>query len=167
MARQLTLIDTPPSWRLDEATKAAGRKGIAEARATLRAALATQSAPTAAAPAARRTAACPPPGPRLRRDHPATVEPMGIVAWCIVGLLAGGLARRAVGAPKRGCLGTIAIGVLGALVAGFVWRAVTGTPLDTFDELDLGSIFVAFLGAAGLLLLLEALGGGPSGRRRR
>ena len=35
MARQLTLLDTPPSWRLDEATKAAGRKGIAEARASL------------------------------------------------------------------------------------------------------------------------------------
>ena len=36
MARQLTLLDTPPSWRLDEATKAVGRKGIAAARASLR-----------------------------------------------------------------------------------------------------------------------------------
>ena len=84
---------------------------------------------------------------------------MGIVAWCIVGLLAGGLARRAVGAPKRGCLATIAIGVLGALLAGAVTRWATGAPIDTFDELDLGSIFVAFLGASGLLLLLDALGG--------
>ncbi len=39
MARQLTLLDTPPAWRLDEATKAVGRKGIAEARASLQAAL--------------------------------------------------------------------------------------------------------------------------------
>jgi uncharacterized membrane protein YeaQ/YmgE (transglycosylase-associated protein family) len=92
---------------------------------------------------------------------------MGIVAWCIVGLLAGGLARRAVGAPKRGCLGTIAIGVLGALVAGTIWRIATGTPLDTFEEFDLGSIFVAFIGAAGLLLVLEAFGGGGRGRRHR
>lgn len=92
---------------------------------------------------------------------------MGIIAWCVVGLLAGGLARRAVGAPKRGCMGTIVIGVAGALVAGFVWRVATGTPLDTFDDLDLGSIFVAFIGAAALLLVLEAVGSTPDQRRRR
>lgn len=90
---------------------------------------------------------------------------MGIVAWCVVGLLAGGLARRAVGAPKRGCLGTMAIGVLGGLVAGAIWRVATGTSANTFDDFDLGSIVVAFLGAAGLLLVLEAIGGGR-GRRR-
>jgi uncharacterized membrane protein YeaQ/YmgE (transglycosylase-associated protein family) len=88
---------------------------------------------------------------------------MGILAWCIVGLLAGGLARRAVGAPKRGCLATIAIGVLGALLAGAASRLATGDELDTFNELDLGSIFVAFIGAAALLLVLEA----ASGRRHR
>jgi uncharacterized membrane protein YeaQ/YmgE (transglycosylase-associated protein family) len=87
---------------------------------------------------------------------------MGILAWCIMGLLAGGLARRAVGAPKRGCLATIAIGVLGALLAGAASKLATGDELSTFDELDLGSIFVAFIGAAALLLVLEA----ASGRRR-
>jgi uncharacterized membrane protein YeaQ/YmgE (transglycosylase-associated protein family) len=87
---------------------------------------------------------------------------VGILAWCIVGLLAGGLARRAVGAEKRGCLGTIAIGVLGALLAGAVARFATGDPVDTFDELDLGSLFVAFIGACALLLVLDA----TTGRRR-
>jgi uncharacterized membrane protein YeaQ/YmgE (transglycosylase-associated protein family) len=87
---------------------------------------------------------------------------MGILAWCLMGLIAGGLARRAVGAPKRGCLATIAIGVLGALLAGAASRFATGDPLSTFDELDLGSIFVAFIGASALLLVLEA----ASGRRR-
>ena len=91
---------------------------------------------------------------------------MGILAWCIVGLLAGGLARRAVGTQKRGCLGTIVIGVLGALFAGAVWRFATGTPADTFDELDLASIFVAFVGSAALLLVLEAVGGGSRHNRR-
>lgn len=90
---------------------------------------------------------------------------MGILAWCIVGLIAGALAQRAVGGPKRGCLGTMAIGVLGALFAGLVSRVATGAPIDTFDELDLGSIFVAFVGAAALLLVLEAATG--AGRRRR
>ena len=87
---------------------------------------------------------------------------MNIFAWCLVGLLAGGLARRAVGAPKRGCLGTIAIGVLGALFAGAASRFATGDEISTFNQLDLGSIFVAFVGACALLLVLEA----ASGRRR-
>jgi len=87
---------------------------------------------------------------------------MDLLAWCVMGLLAGGLARRAVGAPKRGCLATIAIGILGAVLAGAASRLATGEKLNTFDELDLGSVFVAFIGAAALLLVLEA----ASGRRR-
>ena len=39
MTNQLVLIETPSaSWQLDDATRAAGRRGLAEARATLRAA---------------------------------------------------------------------------------------------------------------------------------
>ena len=87
---------------------------------------------------------------------------MDLLAWCVMGLLAGGLARRAVGAPKRGCLATIAIGILGAVLAGAASRLATGKDLNTFDELDLGSVFVAFIGATALLLVLEA----ASGRRR-
>ena len=33
---QLSLIDTPRSWRLDDRTRAVGREGIARARAALR-----------------------------------------------------------------------------------------------------------------------------------
>jgi hypothetical protein len=61
MARQLTLLDTPPTWRLDEATKAAGRKGIAEARASIAAAKAAaarrEADDASATPQRRRTAA--------------------------------------------------------------------------------------------------------------
>lgn len=42
MARQLTLLETPPSWRLDDHTRAVGRRGVAEARASLQAALAAR-----------------------------------------------------------------------------------------------------------------------------
>ena len=49
-------------------------------------------------------------------------------------------------APKRGCLATIAIGILGALIAGGLSKLATGEELDTFDQLDLGSVFVAFIG---------------------
>ena len=56
MARQLTLLEVPPSWRLDDATRAVGRRGVAEARATLQAAL-----------AARQSAEAPQDG----REHPS------------------------------------------------------------------------------------------------
>lgn len=37
MASQLTLIPTKKAWQLDPKTRAAGRKGIAQARAALQA----------------------------------------------------------------------------------------------------------------------------------
>jgi hypothetical protein len=40
MSRQLSLIESPPAWRLDERTRETGRRGVAEARAALRSALA-------------------------------------------------------------------------------------------------------------------------------
>ena len=40
MARQLTLIESPPAWRIDDRTRETGRKGVAAARAALQAALA-------------------------------------------------------------------------------------------------------------------------------
>src|SRR6187549_2491360 len=138
MAGQLSLLDTPKAWRLSESTREVGRRGIAEARAALEAAHAAreaeEQADTAASAGRRphRTAAC---------SHASIVHTlMGILAWCVMGLLAGGLARRAVGAPKRGCLATIAIGIVGALLAGAASKFATGEELDTFDELDLGSV---------------------------
>jgi hypothetical protein len=56
MAGQLTLLDTPPAWRIDEATREAGRRGVAEARATLEAAIAARHSAEAA---------------KAAREHPA------------------------------------------------------------------------------------------------
>ncbi|MEO9224343.1 MAG: hypothetical protein ABI276_05065 [Acidimicrobiales bacterium] len=36
---QLALLESPPDWRLDEQTKAVGRRGVAQARAALEAAI--------------------------------------------------------------------------------------------------------------------------------
>ncbi|MEO7428324.1 MAG: hypothetical protein ABIY48_02975 [Acidimicrobiales bacterium] len=52
MARQLTLLEVPPSWRLDDSIREAGRKGIAAARASLQAAMAATPS-TEARPAER------------------------------------------------------------------------------------------------------------------
>ena len=89
---------------------------------------------------------------------------MGVVGWLLVGLIAGGLARMATRSKKRGCLGTIAVGIIGALLGGALFRFATGDEASTFDEFDLGSILVAFVGAALLLLVLDAVERKP--RRR-
>ena len=72
------------------------------------------------------------------------------------------LARAADGAALTAAL-TRRYPDYGMLIAAQIGAKVaTGEELNTFDELDLGTVFVAFIGAAALLLVLEA----TSGRRR-
>jgi uncharacterized membrane protein YeaQ/YmgE (transglycosylase-associated protein family) len=92
---------------------------------------------------------------------------MSLLAWVFVGIVAGAIGQRVVGAPKRGCLGTIGVGVLGAFIGGGLYRLLRGDDADVFDGIDLLSILVATLGAIGLLLVLEALNGRAGGRDRR
>jgi uncharacterized membrane protein YeaQ/YmgE (transglycosylase-associated protein family) len=84
---------------------------------------------------------------------------MGFLSWIVVGLIAGGAARMVTRSNKRGCLPTMVIGMVGALIGGFLFSAAGQKGLDDFS---LWSIFVAFVGASLLLLVLGAL----SGRRR-
>jgi uncharacterized membrane protein YeaQ/YmgE (transglycosylase-associated protein family) len=86
-----------------------------------------------------------------------------LFGWVVIGLIAGGVARRVTGADKRGCIGTMFVGVLGAFIGGGLYRLLRGDDVDVFDDFDWGSIAVATLGAVGLLLVLQAIGG--SGRR--
>jgi uncharacterized membrane protein YeaQ/YmgE (transglycosylase-associated protein family) len=88
---------------------------------------------------------------------------MSILAWLIVGFLAGLLARWITGTEKRGCVATTLVGIIGAFLGGAIYRLATGDETSAFDDFDLGSVFVAMLGAVLLLLVLEALSGG---RRR-
>lgn len=85
---------------------------------------------------------------------------MGIVGWIVVGLLAGGIARWIVKDDRAGCVYTMVIGVLGALIGGGLMAAVNE---EGVDEFSIRSILVAALGAVLLLLVLQAL----AGRRRR
>jgi uncharacterized membrane protein YeaQ/YmgE (transglycosylase-associated protein family) len=84
---------------------------------------------------------------------------MGILGWLVVGFLAGALARWVTGVDTQGCAVTIVVGIVGALIGGALYRLATGETTDAFDEFDLRSVAVAFLGAVVLLLLLRALGG--------
>jgi uncharacterized membrane protein YeaQ/YmgE (transglycosylase-associated protein family) len=79
---------------------------------------------------------------------------MGPLSWIVVGLVAGALARRVVNAPRRGCLGTMVVGILGALIGGALSSAAGG---DGLGDFGLRSLVIAFLGACLLLLVLQAL----------
>ncbi len=85
---------------------------------------------------------------------------MNPIAWIIVGLLAGLLARWIVGDDKTGCLYTMAVGILGAFIGGALMNAAGKRGINEFD---LRSILVAALGSVLLLLVLQAIGGRKRG----
>jgi uncharacterized membrane protein YeaQ/YmgE (transglycosylase-associated protein family) len=64
-----------------------------------------------------------------------------ILIYIVVGLVVGALARLLMPGPDPiGILGTIVVGVVGAIVGGYLWRAVFG---NTEDVEWIGSILVA------------------------
>lgn len=81
---------------------------------------------------------------------------MDILTWIVVGLVAGLLASLVMGGIGYGILGDIVVGVLGALVGGWLFAEMGwGTPFSGIA----GSIFVAFIGAVVLLLIIRLLRG--------
>jgi uncharacterized membrane protein YeaQ/YmgE (transglycosylase-associated protein family) len=90
------------------------------------------------------------------------VTAVGLLGWIVVGLLAGGLARWIVRDDRTGCIYTMIIGVLGAIVGGWLMASIDQ---EGVDEFSLRSIGVAAIGAVLLLLVLQAIAG--RGPRRR
>lgn len=86
---------------------------------------------------------------------------MDIITWIVVGLVAGLLASAVVGGIGYGLIGDIVIGIVGAVFGGWLF-ATLGVALP-FSGI-VSTIFVAFVGAVVLLLLIRALRPGP--RRR-
>ena len=53
------------------------------------------------------------------------MQDYGILAWIVIGLLAGGIAKLLMpGRDPGGCIITILLGIAGALLAGFLGQAV-------------------------------------------
>ena len=88
---------------------------------------------------------------------------MSIVGWIVVGLVAGLLARWVTRDDKSGCIYTVAVGVLGAMIGGALMQVAGKKGINDFD---LRAILVAALGAVLLLLVLQAIGGRGRSRRR-
>jgi uncharacterized membrane protein YeaQ/YmgE (transglycosylase-associated protein family) len=86
---------------------------------------------------------------------------VGIFSWILFGLVAGAIARLVVpGSQRIGCLATLAVGIAGALLGGFVGELLLGEEVEF--GWDLGPFLLAVAGAVALLLLFRSL----SGRRR-
>lgn len=89
---------------------------------------------------------------------------MGIVAFLLLGLLAGLIAKALMPGPDPGgLLVTMLIGMVGALVGGFLAAALfDADPLDEFFDL---STWLTAIGGAIVLLFLYRVVAGSRGRR--
>ena len=84
---------------------------------------------------------------------------MGIISWIVLGLIAGFIGSKIVESEGQGFWLNIALGIVGALVGGFLFdlfgaSGVTG--------LNIYSMIVAIVGSAVVLLIYNTL----TGRRR-
>ena len=87
---------------------------------------------------------------------------MGLFGWIVLGLIVGSIAQSAVGIRKRGCLFTLLVGVLGAIAGGWLFNSVSNK--KHVIGFNIGSMFVAFIGAGLVCVVLRAL---PGMSRRR
>jgi uncharacterized membrane protein YeaQ/YmgE (transglycosylase-associated protein family) len=81
---------------------------------------------------------------------------MSILGWIVFGLITGFIASRIVNSRGEGCILNIVLGLLGALVGGFIFRQLTNFDIFHFN---LVSMFVAIAGAIVVLVVFHALTG--------
>jgi uncharacterized membrane protein YeaQ/YmgE (transglycosylase-associated protein family) len=79
-----------------------------------------------------------------------TLNPGGIISWLAVGLIAGWLAGKVMKGAGYGLIGDIIVGVIGAVLGGFLFGLVVDTGEGLF-----GSIVVAFVGACLLIVIVR------------
>jgi uncharacterized membrane protein YeaQ/YmgE (transglycosylase-associated protein family) len=79
---------------------------------------------------------------------------MSVLAWIILGLIAGFIASKIVNSSGQGLLIDIVLGIIGAVVGGYLFTAIGATGITGFN---LYSIFVSIVGACVVLWLYHAL----------
>jgi uncharacterized membrane protein YeaQ/YmgE (transglycosylase-associated protein family) len=88
-----------------------------------------------------------------------------IIVLIVIGLIAGAVARLLVpGRDPIGLLGTIALGIVGSFVGGFIWNLIEYHRFAP-DKFHTAGILGSILGAI-LVLVLIRLTGKERGRRR-
>ena len=81
---------------------------------------------------------------------------MSIISWIILGLIAGFIGSKIVDSQGQGFWLNIALGIVGALVGGFLFSLFGSTGVT---GLNIWSIVVAIVGAVVVLLLYNAVTG--------
>ncbi|MCC7161555.1 MAG: GlsB/YeaQ/YmgE family stress response membrane protein [Anaerolineae bacterium] len=83
---------------------------------------------------------------------------MSILAWIVVGLVAGWAAGMTIKKGGYGVIGDIIVGVVGAVLGGFLTILLFGGQ-DAVNDINLASIVIAVLGAVILIAVGRALPG--------
>lgn len=81
---------------------------------------------------------------------------MSLLAWLILGLIAGFIASKIVNKRGAGMLMDIVLGVIGAILGGVLFNSIGAIGITGFN---LWSMFVAVIGAVTLLLIYHAIVG--------
>jgi uncharacterized membrane protein YeaQ/YmgE (transglycosylase-associated protein family) len=85
-----------------------------------------------------------------------SLEPGGLIAWLVVGLVAGWLAGQFMKGGGYGLVGDIVLGIVGAFIGGFLF----GVLFPGSSAGLIGSILVAFIGAVFLIALARVVSRG-------
>ena len=85
-----------------------------------------------------------------------------IIAWIVVGAIAGWLASLVVEGTGLGLLGDIIVGIIGGIIGGIIVSLFGGSGVT---GINIWSIIVAFIGAVILLLIVKAFNGGRTRAR--
>ncbi len=80
--------------------------------------------------------------------------PMGIIAWIVLGLIAGWIGSKIVNKTGEGLIMDIVLGIVGALVGGYLFNVVGHAGITGFN---IYSMFVAVIGSVIVLLLYHAI----------
>lgn len=79
---------------------------------------------------------------------------MSFLAWIVLGLIAGFIGSKIVNRQGEGLFLDIILGIVGAVVGGWVFTLLGGSPVS---GLNLRSIFVAVIGSVIVLVAWHAL----------
>lgn len=79
---------------------------------------------------------------------------MSIIGWIILGLIAGFIASKIVNKSGEGLVMDIVLGVIGALVGGWLFQLIGHVGVTGFN---LYSMFVAVIGSVAVLLIYHAI----------
>lgn len=79
---------------------------------------------------------------------------MSVIVWIVLGLVSGFIASKLVNDTGQGVLVDIVLGIVGAVVGGFLFSLVGSRGVD---GLDIWSVVVAVVGAMAVLGIKHAL----------